>query len=60
MGQLCDAVIIGATFPLTGEGIGKAMETGILGAETSIYKHDLGRSGGTDLHAKHRSPPTQV
>jgi geranylgeranyl reductase family protein len=35
---------IGATFPLTGEGIGKAMETGILGAEAIITRHDSGRA----------------
>lgn len=35
---------IGATFPLTGEGIGKAMETGILAAEAIIAKYDPGRA----------------
>lgn len=38
---------IGATFPLTGEGIGKAMETGILGAEAIIAKSDQGRAAVT-------------
>ena len=35
---------IGATFPLTGEGIGKAMETGILAAEAIMTKYDSGRT----------------
>ncbi|SEP24665.1 geranylgeranyl reductase family protein [Nitrosovibrio sp. Nv6] len=35
---------IGATFPLTGEGIGKAMETGILAAEAIIAEYDPGRA----------------
>ena len=34
---------VGATFPLTGEGIGKAMETGILAAEAIIIKQYSGR-----------------
>ncbi len=33
---------IGATFPLTGEGIGKAIETGILGAEAVAHALDGG------------------
>lgn len=35
---------VGATFPLTGEGIGKAMETGILAAEAIIAKQYSGRA----------------
>lgn len=35
---------VGTTFPLTGEGIGKAMETGILAAEAIITKCHLGRA----------------
>ncbi|ARO87866.1 NAD(P)/FAD-dependent oxidoreductase [Nitrosospira lacus] len=35
---------VGTTFPLTGEGIGKAMETGILAAEAIIGKCQLGRA----------------
>jgi menaquinone-9 beta-reductase len=35
---------VGATFPLTGEGIGKAMETGILAAEAIIAKQYAGRT----------------
>jgi flavin-dependent dehydrogenase len=33
---------IGATFPLTGEGIGKAIETGVLGAEAVAHALDGG------------------
>jgi menaquinone-9 beta-reductase len=35
---------VGTTFPLTGEGIGKAMETGILAADSIISQSHLGRS----------------
>ncbi|WP_052494255.1 NAD(P)/FAD-dependent oxidoreductase [Nitrosospira sp. NpAV] len=35
---------VGTTFPLTGEGIGKAMETGILAAEAIIAERHLGRA----------------
>jgi geranylgeranyl reductase family protein len=35
---------IGSTFPLTGEGIGKAMETGILAAEAIMGQYHLGRA----------------
>jgi geranylgeranyl reductase family protein len=34
---------IGATFPLTGEGIGKAMETGMLAASAIIAQSHMGR-----------------
>jgi flavin-dependent dehydrogenase len=34
---------IGATFPLTGEGIGKAMETGMLAASAIIAQSHIGR-----------------
>lgn len=35
---------IGSTFPLTGEGIGKAMETGILAAEAIMDQYHLDRA----------------
>ena len=35
---------VGTTFPLTGEGIGKAMETGMLAADAIISQSHFGRS----------------
>lgn len=43
---------IGATFPLTGEGIGKAMETGILAAEAIIAKYQLGRAAVAQTYTR--------
>ena len=43
---------IGATFPLTGEGIGKAMETGVLGAEAIITNHDFGRAAVARVYTR--------
>ncbi|HJT51744.1 MAG TPA: FAD-dependent oxidoreductase [Nitrosospira sp.] len=43
---------IGATFPLTGEGIGKAMETGVLGAEAIITKHGFGRAAVARVYTR--------
>jgi menaquinone-9 beta-reductase len=34
---------VGTTFPLTGEGIGKAMETGMLAADAIINQSHFGR-----------------
>ena len=43
---------IGATFPLTGEGIGKAMETGILAAEAIMAKCDLGHAAVAQAYTR--------
>jgi geranylgeranyl reductase family protein len=43
---------IGATFPLTGEGIGKAMETGILAAEAIIINQYSGRAAVAQTYTK--------
>jgi geranylgeranyl reductase family protein len=43
---------IGSTFPLTGEGIGKAMETGILAAEAIIMKHYLSRAAVAEAYTR--------
>ncbi|MDN5753733.1 MAG: geranylgeranyl reductase family protein [Nitrosospira sp.] len=43
---------IGSTFPLTGEGIGKAMETGILAAEAIIANHDLSRAAAAQAYTR--------
>jgi geranylgeranyl reductase family protein len=43
---LCAGEVIGTTFPFTGEGIGTAMQTGLLAAETiclALAKRDLGQ-----------------
>ncbi|BCT69032.1 geranylgeranyl reductase family protein [Nitrosospira sp. NRS527] len=43
---------IGSTFPLTGEGIGKAMETGILAAESIMTQYDLGRAAVAQAYTR--------
>lgn len=43
---------IGSTFPLTGEGIGKAMETGILAADAIITKYDLSRAAVAEAYRR--------
>ncbi|MGH8684898.1 MAG: NAD(P)/FAD-dependent oxidoreductase [Nitrosospira sp.] len=43
---------VGSTFPLTGEGIGKAMETGILAAEAIAMKYDLGRAAVAQAYTR--------
>lgn len=43
---------VGSTFPLTGEGIGKAMETGILAAEAIITKHYLSRAAVAQAYTR--------
>jgi menaquinone-9 beta-reductase len=43
---------VGTTFPLTGEGIGKAMETGILAAEAIIAKQHSGRAAVACAYTK--------
>jgi len=43
---VCVGEVIGTTFPFTGEGIGKAMQTGLLAAETislALQKDDIGQ-----------------
>jgi flavin-dependent dehydrogenase len=43
---MCAGEVIGTTFPFTGEGIGKAMQTGLLAAETislALKKDDIGQ-----------------
>jgi menaquinone-9 beta-reductase len=44
---------IGATFPLTGEGIGKAMETGMLAASAIIANAHLGRRAVAETYTRH-------
>jgi flavin-dependent dehydrogenase len=43
---------IGSTFPLTGEGIGKAMETGILAAEAFMDQYHLGRAAVAQAYTR--------
>jgi geranylgeranyl reductase family protein len=43
---------IGSTFPLTGEGIGKAMETGILAAEAIMDQYYLGRAAVAQAYTR--------
>ncbi|MEK6320558.1 MAG: geranylgeranyl reductase family protein [Acidobacteriota bacterium] len=51
---------IGATFPLTGEGIGKAMETGELAADVvheALSSDDMRRLGDFPLRLEHELKP---
>ncbi|PTR15268.1 geranylgeranyl reductase family protein [Nitrosospira sp. Nsp2] len=43
---------IGATFPLTGEGIGKAMETGMLAASAIIAQSSSGRGAVAEAYTQ--------
>lgn len=43
-GLLATGECVGTTFPLTGEGIGKALETGVLAAETLLKHASQGRA----------------
>ena len=54
---------VGTTFPLTGEGIGKAMETGMLAADAIINQSHLGRSAvarAYTLGISHLQPKYEV
>lgn len=49
-GLLATGECVGTTFPLTGEGIGKALETGVLAAETLLAHAAQGRSAVAAAH----------
>jgi menaquinone-9 beta-reductase len=52
-GLLAVGECIGATYPLTGEGIGKAMETAMFAAEAIIEKRHQGRSAVAETYFAH-------
>jgi menaquinone-9 beta-reductase len=52
-GLLAVGECIGATYPLTGEGIGKAMETAMFAAEAIIEKRQQGRSAVAETYLAH-------
>lgn len=49
-GLLATGECVGTTFPLTGEGIGKALETGVLAAETLLTHAAQGRAAVAAAH----------
>ncbi|BBE51917.1 Menaquinone reductase [Ferriphaselus amnicola] len=49
-GLLATGECVGTTFPLTGEGIGKALETGVLAAETLLAYAAQGRAAVAAAH----------
>ncbi len=49
-GLLATGECVGTTFPLTGEGIGKALETGVLAAETLLAHAAQGRAAVAAAH----------